>query len=304
MYYPSPGGINERVCSYFIPLDTAHPSVTINASISNFHSSGTSRMVDIQELLRVAQTGGLPEARLELNLYFLLQRLKNAVDPWVGDTEILIRSGNVMNKTNFRELMDLPPDTRFVPTQKHAGFLEHIRSRFVEEGRNRDESLSVIAGNDLEFVIPKHVSTNTVSVLPVLRDDVDGEVYAMLEERYLPVPQKYDGSSRLFTTHAFRLPKDVDSFLGMERYVTDEFNVSEDSLSRLGESYFPSMGITPEKVYPYVVSDPFMEFPQSYYSVPLRSLFQNISELRDAHLMIAIMRAVHALGLWEEYGEK
>ena len=75
----------------------------------------------------------------------------------------------------------------------------------------------------------------------------------------------------------------------------------ENNISRLGESYFPSMGITPEKVYPYIVSAHSMTVPEGYHSVSLKELFCNIQKLRDTHLMIAIMRSVHALGLWEEY---
>lgn len=303
-YYPSPGGINEQVSSYFLPLDSVHPNTAIDAAISHFHSSGTSRMIDIQELLRVAQTGWLPEARLELNLYFLLHHLGKSIDPWVGDNEIHIETGHVKNKTTIEKLMTRPQDTRFSPTQKRAGFLEHIRSHFVEEGRNADESMSAIANNDLEFVIPKTTSTNTVSVLPVLRDSEDDEIYVMLEERYLPVPQMQEGSSRIFTTHAFRLRKNITTFHEMEQFIASEFHASEETISRLGESYFPSMGITPEKVYPYIISSSFMISSEGYRSVSLKSLFQNISKLRDAHLMVAIMRTVHALGLWEEYRQK
>ena len=61
------------------------------------------------------------------------------------------------------------------------------------------------------------------------------------------------------------------------------------------------MGVTPEKVYSYILSDASMGVPEGYHSVSLRSLFQNIVQLRDAHLMISIMRTVHALGLWDEY---
>ena len=146
-------------------------------------------MVDVQELLRVAQTGGLPEARLELNLYFLLQRLGKPLDPWVGDNEISIQTGRVQNKISLETLLEKETDTRFSPTDERAGFLEHIRSRFVEEAQNSDGDLSVISSNDLEFVIPKKTSANTVSILPILRDSEDSEIYVMLEERYLPVPQ-------------------------------------------------------------------------------------------------------------------
>lgn len=133
IYYPSPGGINEMVQSSFVLLDKMHPNVAIDATVSQFHSIGSTRMVDIQELLRVAQTGGLPEARLELNLYFLLQKLGKSIDPWVGDSEIEVAIGDVLNKTSIGALLKGSHDTRFTPTDQRAGFLNHIRSRFVEE---------------------------------------------------------------------------------------------------------------------------------------------------------------------------
>lgn len=82
-------------------------------------------------------------------------------------------------------------------------------------------------------MIPKHASANTVSILPMLQDREDGEIYIMLEERYLPVPQIQEGSARIFTTHAFRLPKNIAKFLEIEQFIIDRFDAQVPSLSRL-----------------------------------------------------------------------
>ena len=60
-------------------------------------------------------------------------------------------------------------------------------------------------------------------------------------------------------------------------------------------------GITPERVFPFVVEVDPAQLKDKLQFVPLRDLFTNMHRLRDAHLMIAGMRGVHAMGLWNEY---
>lgn len=73
-YYPSPGGIDERVVSKFFEVGETGEGKELSAW-GNFTSGGKTKFMDAQEVLRVAQTGGLPEARTELAAYALLKKL-------------------------------------------------------------------------------------------------------------------------------------------------------------------------------------------------------------------------------------
>jgi hypothetical protein len=64
----------------------------------------------------------------------------------------------------------------------------------------------------------------------------------------------------------------------------------------LGGSYFASPGVTPEVVYPYLAEVEATEAQRSTLRfVELQELISKVDLLSDAHLLIAIYRATHAL---------
>ncbi len=168
------------------------------------------------------------------------------------------------------------------------------------EERREGGVLEAVASNEIDFVIPKTLSTNTVSVLPVLRNGT-GEILVAVEKRLLPVCELHEGSAGIITVPAFRLPKNIDSFLKIERFLSDRFRADDPNLAPLGEAFFPSMGITPEKIYPYAVSGTEMRLPENIAFMPLRELFANVEKLRDLQLIVSVFRLTHALGLWKEF---
>jgi hypothetical protein len=52
---------------------------------SGCSTSGHVRAVNAHQVLRAAQVGGLPDARLELGVYELLSHLGQSMGPWIGD---------------------------------------------------------------------------------------------------------------------------------------------------------------------------------------------------------------------------
>ena len=74
-YYPSSGGIDEVVTSLFIEALTPLPHHSLSTALSGFSTAGELREFDAQDLLRAAHVGVLPEARLEMNLYPLMDKL-------------------------------------------------------------------------------------------------------------------------------------------------------------------------------------------------------------------------------------
>jgi hypothetical protein len=73
--------------------------------------------------------------------------------------------------------------------------------------------------------------------------------------QYLPVPQRYTGTGCLMTLPSFPLPKDVMDIEAAKYYIAEQFKVKPEFVARMGESYFTHIGVTPHRIYPFVVTD-------------------------------------------------
>lgn len=282
-YYPSPGGIEENVKSFFLELKTDAEPDTPAKPIEGYADSGSIRKFDAIQLLKTAQTGALVEARLELNIYNLLRRLQIPFPKWMGESidinELQIEPSplsDILNETN----------SSFSPSADSAGYLQKHRAKFSESGNSGGTSI-------LEYVIPEKVSLNTLVTLPICR--FRSEIYVGLEIRNLPVPQLLSGNSVIAVAPATRLSREIDSFKKLEDFLrtTDLFGTKISGYHRLGEKYFPSIGLTPEQAYPYAVT---LAGPNHLLKwVSLKELYENIEQIKDGHLLIMIVRLINAL---------
>lgn len=285
-YYTSPGGIKEKVSSNYIELkQIPAKSIILKGGFSGFKESGFIHQYDAIQLLNNAQTGTLIEARLELNIYHLLHKQGIELPKWLGE-KIRVKHWNHLRPvTKVSELLSIRKST-FTESSEQAGFLKVEIGYFAETDITGSHSI-------LEYVYPKEVSSNTLLTLPVYRKD--GEIYIGLEVRDLPVPQLLSGNSTILTVPAKRLPKSVSNISQLNQYIS-EMRIGKRKIERyfkLGEKYFPSIGITTEQVYPYVVclSRPTKELKW----VALDDLMDNIDNIEDAHLLISLHRLKHAL---------
>jgi hypothetical protein len=301
-YYTAPADVNERVSSVFVRLEGAPYEGALRGSFSRFSSDGNVRAFDAQDLLRSVQVGMLPEARLEMNLYALMRRLHIAPEGWIGDTyKVATAPVTVQAGTPARRAVFNPSDTP-------AHYLKTLRSVFVEEGQEK-ESRTVLTAQEFEFAVPdrrggKDVSTNSAMIVPLIRDAATGEIMIGLEDRDFPAVQAQDGHSDMTTIPGLRLPSAVTGLAEARSYVAAKMGVMEGDVARLGESYFPSMGIMPNRAFPYIVSGAALTDNPRLHFKPLREVFAGIEDCRDAHLTVAVMRTVHALGLWQDYTQK
>src|SRR5262249_1882149 len=196
-YYPSPGGIDEIVNALFVEITGALPSRELPAAISGFSTAGQVREFDAQDLLRAAHVGVLPEARLEMNLYVLMDRLGVIPDPFIGE-EIALSDGPAppsLRRAHLDELLARPAASPYVPADQPSGYLRRVRSVFVDQAEDDGRSRT-LAEQELEFVLPREQSCNTILALPVVQAD---EVLIGLETRHLPVPQLHEGNARILT---------------------------------------------------------------------------------------------------------
>jgi SAM-dependent methyltransferase len=285
-YYTSPGGIDEKVESAFIELnDISEIEFSPNKSYSGFSDSGSIRKYDASQLLKTAQTGALVEARLELNIYNLFHKLKLNIPQWFGE-KIQIEELAIPKITTLSQILAIS-ETRYEQTIETANYLQKHRAKFIET--NIPESAQI-----LEFVTPKTTSNNTLLTLPVIK--YKNEIYVGLEVRNLPVPQIHTGNSCLVVVPAWRLPEQVKNYKDLENQIFQlNFNGAKvTSFNKLGEKFFPSVGVTPEQVYPYIVG--LNAATDELQWVSLTELYNNLEAIKDGHLLISVFRLMNALG--------
>lgn len=291
-YYPSPGGVQEEVSSTWVEIEPAYVSEPL-AGISGFASSGRVGAIDAQQLLRAAQVGGLPDARLELNVYGLLARLGRSAGPWIGEA---IAPGEAPTPPRPSTLGQSAPRRAFRRTAAPAepGFLSLACAEFEEVAADG----SVLAQRPLELALPRQLSTNTVVVAPLWRSG--GEIWFGLEDRDLPAVQCFEGQSNILVAPAWRLPWDIDSLTPARDFLRQrlwaDHGLRAGEMWLLGGHYHPSPGVTPEAVFPFAVE--IVEEQSSAFPLRWIRLSEALAQpLRDGHLLVVLHRAAHALGL-------
>jgi hypothetical protein len=280
IYYPSPGGLQEEVRALLVEIDPV-------AATPNHL-----RAIDALELLRAAQVGGLPDARLELNVYELLAQLGRDPGPWIGETLALGEAESV-EPTTLGALRQRPARRRFERIAESRDFLELVCMRFDE----LDATGRAVASRTLEFVRPKPLSSLTVVTAPLLRREA--EIYFGVDDDDLPAAQSFNGNSQLLVAPAWRLPHAVTSIRAARAWILErlavDYGLSWGETWDLGGRYHPSPGATPEVVYPMAVE--VLAPGHKLHWVTLRELAHERSDLVDGHLRIVALRAAHALGM-------
>jgi SAM-dependent methyltransferase len=298
-YYPSPGGIQEEVRSLFVEIDSTNVAAPLRAR-SGFTSSGLLRAIEAQQLLRAAQVGALPDARLELNTYELLLRLGLDAGDWIGEAIELVAGSDPAEATSIEALVRRPRRRAFrrVGLEQSPGFLEVRAVEFAEQNAAGRE----VARQVRELVVPAARSLDTVA-LAVLRRAGDA-VYLGVDDEDFPAAQCFEGHSQLLVAPAWRLPAAAATLEAAQSFVTDRLAAEHGLVCRrmfqLGGRYHPSAGLTPEAVHPFavdVMEDESGGAERPLAWVPLADTVSRRAELCDGHLRIVLLRAAHALGL-------
>ena len=297
--YPSPGGLQEQIRSVLVEVHAANVQTQL-ANRSGFSTSGQLRAIEACQALRAAQVGGLPECRLERNVYDLLLRRRLDPGPWIGET-IELKHQQLAPVTPFDDLVARPRRRCFRRASEidSTRFLDVCCARFDECNAVSE----VVARRVLEFVVPGRLSGNTVAVAPLCLQD--NEVLLGVDDDDLPAAQCFVGHSELLVAPAWRLPRDVAGIRASRAWIgqrlLQEYGAVVADVWELGGPYHPSPGVTPEVVYPLAVRTEQLQAGASrqLHWVPLRQLVQRRAQLQDGHLLTLALRAAHALRLRE-----
>lgn len=302
-YYPSPGGILEEVLSTFVEVSPSFEEHPLSPR-SGFATSGRVGALAALQILRAAQVGALPDARLELNVYQLLKRLGQDPGPWIGEAIDLVENISVQVPQSVvpKGFEDWKPRNkgrcfRRVPVQQSPGFLK-IACESFEELNPQDE---VLSRQDLEYVIPSpdsHLSENTLALALFIQ--TGDAIYMAMSQDERPAAQAFSGNAHLLVAPAWRLPKDITRPTQARQWLRDrvqeELGIEGGQIWELGGRYHPSPGLTPEVVFPLAMDVRALTHrPDSLAWVSLDELNANAHHLRDGHLRILVLRAAHAL---------
>ena len=301
-YYPSPGGLQEQVRPLFVRIEPTQVQHSL-APAAPWSTWGALRAMEARQLLRAAQVGGLPDARLELNVYDLLLAQGQDLGPWIGESVVLASDSIQAKPTSMKALLTRPRRRRF---RRHhgrvggdAGFLAVQRAWFSERAADGSE----VGRAELESVRPLPLSSQTVVTAPITRDR-DGQVLIGLDDDDLPAAQCFTGHSDLLVAPAWRLPHDVVRWHQLldfaRRQLRSEYGLATVKLGTLGGRYHPSPGCTAEVVYPLiaeVIAHADGGGQRPLYWVPLHEVVRHRDDIRDGHLRVAALRAFHACGL-------
>lgn len=294
LYYTSPGAINELVKACLVQvrrppsLDGPFPNYT------SFSSAGTVRELDAQQVLRACHVGGMFDARLEINIYRLLDALQRPYGSWIGAPIKLSEQSFEIGPGP--DVLSPSRDTAFEQCEPSSGprFLSIRKGVFLE----RTQSGDVISEVAFEYVVPEDFSSNTVTAIPVI--NAQGRTYVGLELRDLPAVQSFAGSSSIVTVPSWRLPRSMKSQAELPGFLTSvldrDFALAARNVWELGGPYFSSPGVTPEVVYPFVVEVDASQFTSSpLHFIDCDTLDTKLHLLHDAHLLLAAHRLRHAL---------
>lgn len=301
-YYPSPGGLEEEVTAVRVLVTPTYSEEAIGRK-SAFATRGRVRAIEARQVLRAAQVSGLPEARLELNVYELCLATGREVGPWIGEALTIGECASpprAEDQVTMAALAARPQRRVFERSAEGAGFLAVEARRYEEvdrEGR-------AIASAVLEYVTPVSRSPRTVVTAPLAR--FSGELWLGLDDDDLPASQSFSGHSDLLVAPAWRLPHEVTTRSGARSFVRErlllEYGVEPLAMGELGGRYLPSAGTTPEVVHALAVEvsrviDLAAGGERRLRWVRLEEVVQAREALVDGHLRIVALRAAHALGI-------
>ncbi len=254
-YFPSPDRIDEAIEPVFVEVENPQKTVwpiSEDREVA-FTEIGTITELDATDIILASQVGLLPEPRLELHVFDLMSRYNIPFPRWIG--EVMPKMpGQPVKVHDPEDLLKEVEPTEFEEEKKGAVHLRPVKSVFVEEGRV-GRATRGLSAQDIEFVVTDDGIENIAVVIPISRD-WDNNLLVALEPKILPVPNRLGGDGAMLNAPSFVLPRDIRTVDDAKIFIADKFRVPVEQVGKLGESYFTHTGVTPQRVYPFIVSSP------------------------------------------------
>lgn len=293
-YYPAPDYIDEKINTYYLKI-RPHKGIIQPKSligVEKFQAKGIVREFDAQQILNAITVGMIPNGRLELQILALFQHLNLRAQTWT-DKQINLQVGKISAQSNLKDILQRlgAHDKRFREIKGSAGQLRPVHSTFVEEGQSRG-ALSGLSAENVDFIIHDGKTVNTAIVLPLGKGMKD-DVHAGFLLEHLPVPQRHEGNGLTISAPSFNIPPEITNQRMLKKYIAEQFGVLPNMVIKLGESYFSHIGMTPQKIYPFVVSVPpgSLKLPNIHFLPFYQFMLLRKLTAKQPHFMLAIARA-------------
>ena len=254
-YYPAPDVIDEVIKTKFLHVtgqqDALEPKIIMD-NIRGFTTCGHIKEIDAQSIIDAISVGLVPNAKLELQILALFDKLGLEAETWNECPLVLneMEPDQLFDARNFVKLK-MEDDTRFKKSTVAKGQLRTMQSIFVDEGWVQG-GMSGLASRDMEFIISDENTLNKAVILPLTVRA--GQIMAGFEVEYLPVPQRHEGNGLSIKAPSVSLPKEVTNIHEAKKYVADLFKVPVENVWLLGEGYFCHAGVTPQRIFPFAVA--------------------------------------------------
>ena len=299
-YYPDPNYIDERIQTYYVPIDDDKMTVVPNRKIletHNFQAKGIIRRLPAQDVLDSIAVGLVPNARLELQILSLMQRLGVRAENWISK-DVYIASGEIKKNFDvdtFLTQAEEEEEHHFEEAQGRSGELRVINSIFVEEGRSQGGRTG-LSSESIDFVLSDEKTLNTAVVLPIT-SNLKKEIHAGLTTKYMPVPQRFEGNGLSVTVPQFNIPKNITTYRMLKKFIAQKFDIPSERVIKLGESYFSHIGVTPQKIHPFAITAPPEKLKAADTKfIPInqyRSLWRSLA--KEQHVLTTLIRAYRHL---------
>ncbi len=284
-FFASPGAIHETVRPLFVEVPAM--DVVVPSGGSGFSTDGRLRAIDARQVLRAAEVGAMPDARLPLHIRDLCAHLGLGVGPWIGAA---------LNAPTFEvPASPLPePEARqvYAPSDETSGFLEVGAQQFTE----RDRGFRQLTQRTLEVVTTTEHGDATIVIALYAMTERGVAIGLVDDDR--PAAQLVLGSSQLVTVPAYRVPVDVTTMAPALDFIRDKLRtrhgVEVGPMRDLGGRYYPAPGLTAELVHPLaapVLSAQPGTWPEPLTFTPLPEVGQNA----EGHTRIVLARLIAAL---------
>ena len=291
---PSPGATAERVRVVFVGIAPPPQGFEVAVSYDDIPEHRIKEF-SVSQLIRAYKSGGMVDVRLEIAAYALLERLARSRGPWIEQVIALPEQTEqrAVVSVSWEEIGKRLTRQTFTPiTAAAPSYVAFMNGTFSEYSSAHKE----LRTWEREYIVPRHSSTNTVTVVLVTKT-ADGW-YIAVEESHLAPVQALTGSSGILTVPAWRLPKRMHGVAATRRFIEDamrkQFSTEISDLLPLGGSYYPSAGLSPEYVMPFIAYVPGADTTKLTW-IPLSDLFAHRDELLDGHLLVSLWRTLHMI---------
>lgn len=257
--FPDPTSLDERILTRYLRVnDVTQPDQLVTqrmADTDGFVNPSHLREYDAQAILDAISVGLIPNARLEIQIEYLARALNVTLSTWAESPLLLPESTQSASITAGTILSHMAEkDGRFKAIKGTANTIRPMQSLFVEEGQDDNGGVNGLAARPLDFVVPEDQTINTAVILPLTKNS-NGEVMADVILDYLPVPQRYKGNGLTARAPSLTLPREIQSLEDARKYIAEKFEVDVKHVTRMGESFFTHIGMTPHRIYPFAVTD-------------------------------------------------